>query len=360
MRSIFKIAISLLLAAALLAGFTSCQKIKEAFDSGETGTTAASENKGSDPAIPVSLTRKAGKFTFLLINEGQREGELASMFVVALDVTDDSSASFLQIPARTYISGGSLASIYSSSFSAAVSDGTNPGIAREKAVAALRSALSSKMCIRVDYYICFTPEGLAGAIDSLAGITVDVPFVIPGPNNGSITAGRRELTGAEVTYYASYSGYSPASALDAYKIIYAAAISKAREIISSSNLALFVLELRNSCMTDVPFNAGEDIFYMRKLLSSDSADIRFTSLATQTYAISTGLSEIVYKAAVCSQIQDFLDIYSAGNVADEFDINEDMNDKSNSMINTIYRLQGSIPAVFDLTAVSGGAIKLGR
>ena len=356
MRSLSHTVLSLILCICLLLSLSSCSFFKGVFksDNGEeTGTGGTS----GPVDVPETVDRAPGVYSFLILNEGQTEGTLASIFLLALNSTESGGASFLQIPIRTYISGGSFASIYSASYSAAVTDGNNTDIAREKAIAAVKNAVVSKMCIGVDYHICFTYDGFIDAIDSIGGVTVDVPFVVPS-GKSAISSGRQTLDGVSAASLVSYSGFSVASQIDVFKVVLGAYIARAKQTVTSSNLSLFVLELRNSSVTDVPYNAGEDIFFMRKLLYSSSDSVRFSTVASQSIAISTGLAHVVYKSALCSQIIEFLALYSVPDISDKFDPGEDLNDKTNAMINTIYNSAGTVPAVFDLTAVAGGAIAL--
>ena len=319
-------------------------------------TTTADET----PVVPETLTRRAGKYSILVVNEGSTAGTLSALFVCVIDTTDNGSVKFLQIPAATYVNGSYLtfAAQYYGSYNAALFDGSSSDMAREKAISAVRSLIVTNLCIPVDYYLCMTPDQLSGVAETFGGISADVPFTMALPKAGTLNPGEQKIKGSAVGEFATYNGFSEISAINVYKVIYASLITKARAVISNDNIALLAAELRYNTTTDIPASSGEDIFLIRKLITPESSDITFTDLAAQSCAIDIGVACVIYRDTAYEQVKNYLEMYENTDFSKFFDKDGSMNKKSTQMINTIYTAKGETPAVYSLNQISEGIISL--
>jgi len=341
----------------------SCSYIERFLEEDGSVTGDESNDPGvSDDPIPATLGRVAGKYSFLVINEGNAAGSLSSVFVCALDSTGDCSASFLQIPFASYINNGSsyytLASLYSGTYAAAVADGVNADTARVKAIEALRSVIVSAMRIQVDYYVCFTPSGLSNVAHELGGIKVVVPFAMTLSNGVVLSPGERTVDGNSVGALVTYSGFSSASQNDIYKIIYAALVSQARSVISNSNISLFAIEMRGNCVTDLPSSSGEDVFFLRKLLSAPSESVRFSGVPSQGCGIPTGFVYVINRSGACSQISSFLALYTNEDFSSFFDPDKVLTDVDNRVVDNLYATSMTAPPVYSMPAIVSGILQL--
>ena len=312
------------------------------------------------PAVPDTLTRRAGKYSILVVNEGSSAGSLSALFICVIDPSGDGSAKFLQIPAATYVNGTYLtfAAQYSGSYNAALFDGCSSEMAREKAISAVRSLIVTNLCIPVDYYLCMTPDQLSGVAETFGGISADVPFTMALPGGGVLEPGRQDIKGSAVGDFATYSGFSAASAINVYKVIYASLITKARAVTSNDNIALLAAELRYNTTTDIPSSSGEDIFLIRKLITPESGDITFTDLAAQSCAIDIGVAYVIYRDTAYEQIKNYLEMYENNDFSSFFDKDGSMNKKSTQTINTIYTTKGETPAIYSVSQITEGIISL--
>lgn len=312
------------------------------------------------PAVPETLTRKAGKYSILVVNEGSSAGTLSALFICVIDPSGNGSVKFLQIPAATFVNGTYLtfASQYSGSYNAALFDGSSTGTAREKAIASIRSLIVTNLCIPVDYYLCMTPGQLSGVADTFGGISADVPFTMALQGASTLMPGRQNISGSAVGAFATFNGFSDASAINVYKVVFASLITKARALISNDNIALLAAELRYNTTTDIPTSSGEDIFLIRKLISPESADITFTDLAAQSCAIDTGLAYVIYRDTAYNQIKDHLGMFENDDFSKLFDKDGKLNKSSTQIINMIYTTKGETPAVYSIYQISEGIISL--
>lgn len=352
-------ALCLLICLCTLISLTACGSIdgllKRDKNNPDQTTTA-----DTAPAVPETLTRKAGKYSILVVNEGSAAGTLSALFVCVIDPSGDGSVKFLQIPAATYVNGTYLtfAAQYSGSYNAALFDGSSSDTAREKAIYSIRSLIVTNLCIPIDYYLCMTPDQLSGVADTFGGVSADVPFSMVLPGAGTLSPGRQDIKGSAVGAFATFSGFSEVSAINVYKVIFASLITKARAVVSNDNIALLAAELRYNTTTDIPSSAGEDIFLIRKLISPESADITFTDLAAQSCAIDTGLAYVIHRETSYEQIRDYLGMYENNDFSKFFDKNGSMNKSSTQLINIIYTTKGEMPAVYTVFQVSEGIISL--
>ena len=305
------------------------------------------------PDVPETLTRKAGKYSVLVVNEGESAGTLSALFICVIDTSGSGSVKFLQIPAETYVNGSFLtfAAQYSGSYGKAWFDGSSSELAREKAISDVRSLIVTNLCIPVDYYLCITPAQLSGIAGTFNGISADVPFAMA-LKSGTLNQGEQVLKGSAVGEFATYSGFSASSAINVYKVIYTSLITKARTLISSDNIALLAAELRYNTTTDIPASSGEDIFLIRKLISPDSGSITFTDLSAQSCAIDAGLAFVVNRDTAYEQIKNHLDMYESTDFSSFFDKDGNLNKKSNETINRIYTAKGKTPTVYSLYQIS--------
>lgn len=353
-------AICLLLCVCTLFSLTSCSSFLDGVFRRDKDNPDQTTTSNEIPDIPETLTRKAGKYSILVVNEGVNAGTLSALFICVIDPAGEGSAKFLQIPAATYINGSYLtfAAQYSGSYNAALFDGSSSDTARERAISAIRSLIVTNLCIPVDYYLCMTPDQLSGVAGTFGGISADVPFTMALPGSGMLSPGKQTIKASDVGAFATHSAFSDTAAMNVYKVIYSSFIIKARSTVSNDNIALLAAELRYNTTTDIPASSGEDIFLIRKLISPESGNITFTDLSAKSCAIDIGLAYVIHRETSYEQIRDYLSMYENSEFSKFYDADGSMNKSSTQVINMIYTSKDVTPAVYSVYQISDGAISL--
>lgn len=325
-------------------------------DPSETGDPNNTKND-----VPVSIARKSGVYTILILNEGAVEGELASVFICSIDTASDNGVNFLQIPAKTYVSNayGTISGIYSGNYSSAVAEGNTADRSRERAILAVKSVIESHFCVYVNYYLWANPAMVGVLADKIGGIDINVPFsmMLGGEN---ILPGEQSLAGNTLASFLTYSGFSDAVRMNVYKTVISSIYQKAKSQVGNDTVSLFVLEIRSSVMTDIPSSGGEDIFFTRKLLGTDGDNVKFTQVYTQICAVSAGVpsAEVIRKSSAIKLINEFLCVYEKELKEDMFDPEKKFTDNVNPLVSIIYTGNGSELPVYTANNIKDGQLPL--
>ncbi len=310
--------------------------------------------------LPSSVERKNGVYTILLLNEQRTIGNLASVFLCSVDTAGNNGVSFLQIPVKTYVHNAysSIAGVFSGAYSSSIAQGNTADRARESAILAVKSVIESHFCVYVDYYICANPEQLGVLTEKIGGIDINVPYSMLLNNGATLAPGKQSLEGGNMAAFLSYSGFSDSVLMNAYKTVIAAIYSKAKTQVTNDTVSLFVLEIRNCIVTDIPSNGGEDIFFTRRLLETDSSRVRFTQVASQSCAVPAGLVEVIRKSEAIKVINEYLGVYTDELTTDMFDPQKMFTDDTNQLVAIIYKSSGGAPQIYTAQDISDGLLPL--
>ncbi len=326
--------------------------------SGTQTTTAKTDNSSNN--TPVSIAKKSGVYTILFLNEGGTEGSLSSLFICSIDTAEDYGVSFLQIPIKTYVNNAytTIAGVYSGNYNSSLSDGNTADRARESAILAVKSIIESHFCVYVDYYLWSNPSRLGVLCEKIGGVDINVPYSMLLSNGETLMPGVQSLSGGTMAAFLSYSGFSDAVLMNVYKVLISTIYTKIKAEVTNDRVSLFVIEVRNCVVTDIPSSGGEDIFFTRKLISTESDGVKFTQASTQSCAVSSGVVEVIRRSSAVKLINDFLHVYAVEFTADMFDPDKMFTDDNNQLVSIIYTGSGSDAPVYTAANIKDGQLTL--
>ncbi len=357
-----KIIALLLCMIFLSAPLAGCAQLEEFFKEGsESGDNSSTDsNKDNDKENTLLGTKKAGVYTVLMLSESKSAGTLQTIAVASFDTVEGKQISFLQIPTRLFISGSevTMGAVYSSAYSKAIADYDTVQRAREKGVSALKSVISEKLGVYIDYSMLTDPKGINGIVTRLGGVEMTFPYAIALSAGESIAPGKQTVSGERVELLLNNNSFDGEKKMNFQQMLISAIAHKAKTSVSNEMISLFVLDIKNFVTTDIPSVNGEDIFFIRQLVNSPTASVRFTRLPTQSCAVSAGIVDVMNKTQSLESVFEFLSIFKEKPAADKFDAEGYFNNKDNPVVNTIYTSSGSQSKVYTVTDAVEGKMPL--
>ena len=341
---------------------TSCAELTEFLEAGSNKDQDGIDDSNSQNTddTPVTVEKKGGVYTVLIVTESKTPGTLASVFVCSFDTVESKTVSFLQIPLRIYTNNEyvTVGNTYSQTYGKAVNDGDTAERARDKGINALASLIEKHFCIYVDYYLYTDPARIGSLVEKLGGIEFNLPYTLALSNGETLIAGKQTLSGAQTELLMSYPNFSENAVMNLHKAIVSAIYAKAKANISNEMVSLFVMEIRSTLVTDIPSKNGEDIFFVRQLITCSSASVRFTEFSTQPCAVAFGMVEIINKAGALELINSFLGLYKEGLKDSELDAQGVLTDAGNQAVNTIYSAGKKTERIYTSSDIDGGSLPM--
>ena len=266
--------------------------------SSSSSEVAGSSSLQESVAVPNEKTT-----TFLLCGLDLSEKLTDVIMVVNLD-TEKNEVNVLQIPRDTYIgmerfATGKINAVYGTKKS-----GTTP-------IGRLISEINRDFKLSIDYYATINIPGLRNVIDSMGGVTVDIPqdiYYLPGQ---TLKKGVQTLNGEKAEWFVRYrKGYDNADIgrMHAQSLFLKACAEKALKM-SKAQMLAFVTQNMNNITTDLTI--AQVLGFYGSVSSIKAENIHFYALEG---------SGVMYKgyAVYCLDKQkaaDLLNTYfrSAGN-----------------------------------------------
>ena len=188
------------LAVLLIVSFCGCDKIFTDYSTSKAGQTE------SEPDFELNIDRKPDRITILSAFEGGKAGEIVSFLLITLN-TDAKTVAVLQIPADTYYSGQvTLADEYRNGLAKEIAQGTQNPVAN--AMKSVSDLISDSLAVHIDYTAHMTKDQLANVIDTVGGVTLDIPYSIGLDDGSIIKSGRTLLGGSFAAGLVSYNRFS--------------------------------------------------------------------------------------------------------------------------------------------------------
>lgn len=347
---------ALLVMIAMLMGSAGCAAITEKLDSFfKEGEATADPSQLTEPEIEMPAKVKE-TYTFLLLTEATDDSLIDHVMLLSFN-TATPSISLLQLPTDLYlhISEQSIEGLFQKRYDAALADGHTEKESAQTASEAVVDVLSSGFHTPIDYYIHFSAAQFAGLVNTLGGIDLTIPFTM-----GSLKAGEQTLSGEQAVEYLAFKEYSdlPQTYYDAGKLITTAVFNEAKETVESEMLSLFVMELRTLMTTNVPSEGGEDIFFVRKWLQTDTSAFRIANLSTQVVYISSSACRVLLEGNTITQMNELLRIYEEALTADQFDPRHVFVDYSSNVAKAVYNSSATLPTTYTAKQLLDGKLTL--
>lgn len=211
----------------------------------ETESGASSGAPGSSSLEEVSIPNNAKNTTFLLCGLDLSEKLTDVIMVVNLD-TEKNEVNVLQIPRDTYIGmerfdTGKINAVYGTKQS-----GTTP-------IGRLIKEINRDFKLPIDHYATVNIPGLRNIVDSMGGVTVDIPqdiYFLPGQ---TLKKGVQTLNGEKAEWFVRYrKGYNNADIgrMHAQSLFLTACAEKALKM-SKTQMLSFATQNMNNITTDL-------------------------------------------------------------------------------------------------------------
>lgn len=357
MKKQFIRSVALLLIAVMMIGMVGCAAITEGLDGiFKEETTAPDQGEQESPEIEMPARAKE-TYTILIMTEAVENDQLDHVMLLTFN-TAAPSISILQLPTDLYlhINELSVEGLFKNRYVASIAKGLTENEAAAEASEAVVNVLSSGFQTPIDFYINLSAEQIAGMVNTLGGVRMTVPFSM-----GSLSAGAQTLDGNQALEFLAYERYSdmPQTYLDARKLLTTAIYNQARETVETEMLSLFVMELRAAMTTNIPFEGGEDIFFVRKWLQTAPEAFKITNLSTQVVYVSSTACRVLLKGNTLEQM-NALAIYEEELTAEQFDPRYVFVDYSSEVEKAVYDSSAPLPTTYTAKQILEGALVLKR
>lgn len=339
------------LAVLLIVSFCGCDKIFTDYSTSKAGQTE------SEPDFELNIDRKPDRITILSAFEGGKAGEIVSFLLITLN-TDAKTVAVLQIPADTYYSGQvTLADEYRNGLAKEIAQGTQNPVAN--AMKSVSDLISDSLAVHIDYTAHMTKDQLANVIDTVGGVTLDIPYSIGLDDGSIIKSGRTLLGGSFAAGLVSYNRFSDSfmSELHIHKLLFTAFVTSVKNNVDSKVMSVCAVDIRQNMTTTVTGIGGSDVFILKKLSEPDYGSIRFARLATERLSLGSGMFSVACRKAVVEQINGFVDIYKDPLAEEKFDPHGRLTD-DDAMVSTLYSSNMQQPTIYSAKQIIDGEIRI--
>ncbi len=231
-------------------------------------TENASEAPSSQTAASQAPPDEA--VTFLLCGLDESEALTDVIMVASLDA-EAGEVNVLQIPRDTYVGvnrypTGKINAVYASHKKG------------EAPIDALLSEVEHTFALQIDHYATINLPGLRRIVDSMGGVTVDIPQTIYFTEGKTIKKGEQLLTGEKAEWFVRYrKGYDNADIgrMHAQSLFLQACAEK---VLSMSRTQLFGLVAQNYQNITTDLTAAQLMGYYGGLSGIKAEDIHFYTL----------------------------------------------------------------------------------
>lgn len=358
MITLLKRSAALLLIAVMMISMVGCAAVTERLDGFfKEETTTADDSLQSEPEIEMPARTKEN-YTILIMTEAEEEAKLDNAMLISFN-TASPSISILQLPTDLYLNVSELTveGLFKKRYDDSIADGHTEEEAAADASEAVADVLSDGFYTPVDYYINFSSAQLAGLINTLGGVKMNLPFAI-----GNLAMGTQTLSGSEALEFLAFDSYTdmPESYMDARKLLTAAIFERATEAVEADMLSLFVMELRSTMTTNIPSSGGEDIFFVRKWLQTDPTDLQIASLSTQAVYIASASCRVLLKGNTLTQMNELLGLYEEELTLEQLDPQRVFVDYSSDVSKAVYNSSAELPKTYTARQLLDGSLILSK
>ena len=198
--------------------------------------------------------KEKSDYTFLICGLDNAAENTDAIILFNYNV-DTNNASFVQIPRDTYANYSHSVKKINSIYPSARAEGVSPKDSMQR----LSDFISDTLGVRIDGYVCFTPDALTRLIDTVGGVDIDLPkdinFTDPdGENRYSLSAGMHHLSGEEAVRFIRYrEGYAlgDLGRIDAQKFFLRAFINKLKTAINIKLVAKSAVKKDGGTITNI-------------------------------------------------------------------------------------------------------------
>ena len=212
--------------------------------------------EGSDEAATAPID---GRTTVLCLGLDDAAGNTDVMLLLSWE-PQGGTLTLLQIPRDTYLRSETAQGKINQLYPAYLGKGYD----RNAALSLVKDEVAEVFGIEIDYYMAVDLDTASHIVDSLGGLTVEVPFPVrhrdrDGEGYVEIPAGAQLLGGREAIEFLRFrAGYleGDLGRVDAQKLLFAAGYRKIREEIGISDLLRLVPDVYGKLYTDMPIAKG--------------------------------------------------------------------------------------------------------
>ncbi len=361
--------ISLMLVFTMLFSCAGCAKLEEFFGSDENFDNNEISNEANELFGELD-TRIPGVYNFLVVREGISAGD-AKTFTLAQISFSENTLSLFHIPENLFVMGekaSSLGQVYEKEYSRVSSLGLTLSECELSGARAVSSCITEIFCLPVDYHIVLNKSAVVNCIDIIDGIEINLPFNFTTTAGLTYAAGVRKLDGNAVFDFVNYEFFdNEQSRLNAASEALAGFHKKLVSDISSETISLHMVQTKPHLSTDLPAKDGIDISFLRKLVSVSPQNWQITNLCTAPASTSSGDYEVVRYSAAYEQISSFFSIYyddiksNSDEISEDdlvFDRTEKLNDRSQMIVNVIYKSSAVVPDVYTAEQIYTGKLEI--
>lgn len=224
----------------------------------------------------------------------------------------------MQIPRDTYVNSGAggshkINAVFAAAYAKARKSGESADNAVHAGNRALRAFLSHNLGVNIDHYVSVNTAGLKKIVDSVGGVTLNVPMDIDYDDNSQdlhihLKAGEQHLDGAEAVQFVRFrSGYKTADygRMDAQKIFLSAFFKKVKTNFTLPTL----MKLGTTCLSYVKsdLTAPDLIPLIQSGLEVSEDNVKMVTLMGQSVKDENGvLCEVLSRPYSIDLISEYL------------------------------------------------------
>ncbi len=305
-----------------------------------------SNEKEADASVSLPvLSRNEGIYTCLILGK-DTVGDNTDVMMLTSFRVKEGKVSVLQIPRDTYFryqdKGIKLGTLYSRLQSAAAKRGdASP---KHSALKALCDTLTKHLAVPIDYYLLVDLQAVAGAVDAMGGVEIDVPCDMDYEDPAQdlfihLRQGKQTLNGEKALQFLRFrSGYITADIgrLDAQKLFVSALLQKLKEPGAMLGLIGQVPNLLGRVSTNADLSSS--LYFLGKIGTLDAKSISLSTAAGESIQGKNGAwYYILNRESMLRALNDGVNPYQAPIPEETFDALGAFYDESDPRIDEIYR-----------------------
>lgn len=335
----------LVLVLAALLMLSGCGRVAAALDQHFPEASVTEDTQPLEDPLPDRVGRT---YVILLTTQLTADDALSTVSLLTFQ-TADQSIHWLELPAALYVRaagntlGGSFTRAYQSEL--AKESGTSVS-ATNAAVAAVRNLLNTGFSISIDFSVNFDREQFAAFLKTLGNVPVNLPSAM-----GGLKAGSHTLNASDAADFLLYDRYNDPveGQFEARRYFVASLRQQACKTLNLDQLSLVAMDLRGKMTTDIPNQGGQDMFFLRHFLKTESNMFTVTNISTQSVYYHGAEYRVLLKDNTRRQLNLQMQLYEEELTAEQFDPSGVFVDPSNQIMHTVYNSASVLPRVYSLT-----------
>lgn len=315
----------------------------------KSSTTPPPSDTTADTTAPSGdYKRDTENVNFLVVGRDAASWNTDVIMLVNFNMRDG-SLSVMQLPRDTYVEIGAVHGRINTAMKTlrGVAYDNDPTLSQDALLRAGMSGmcelLEKSLCIQIDGYAHVNLEGFRAIIDTLGGVSIDVPYDMnyddPDQNLAiHLKAGPQVLNGSKAEMFVRFrSGYVQADIgrIDAQKIFLTALFKQLKTSLTVTTIPKVAEQIFKYVTTDVPL--ADIIIYAKELLGVDMNNIAMMTLHGSAIQTETGAwYYVMNRASALDMINAYFNVYSSPVSDDIFDKTQAFTNENSSYFDKIY------------------------